>query len=100
MRGRVQNAVSVSCAGALVAAFAIICGVSATPAEAVSLRVKLACSSDYRALCSQYASDSPEVRQCMRAAGEKLSSRCLSALIAAGEVSQEEVARRAAQVRQ
>ena len=72
----------------------------ATQANAVSLRVKLACSSDYRALCSQYASDSPEVRACMRAAGERLSPRCLSALIAAGEVSQEEVARRAAQAHQ
>lgn len=100
MRGLVRNTVSVSCAGALVAALAIVSGVSATPAEAVSLRVKLACSSDYRALCSQYASDSPQVRQCMRAAGEKLSSRCLNALIAAGEVSEEEIARRAAQVRQ
>ncbi len=72
----------------------------ATQANAVSLRVKLACSSDYRALCSQYASDSPEVRACMRAAGERLSPRCLNALIAAGEVSQEEVARRAAQAHQ
>jgi hypothetical protein len=69
-------------------------------AEAVSLRVKLACVSDYRALCGQYASDSPQVRQCMRAAGERLSPRCLNALIAAGEVSEEEVARRASQMRQ
>jgi hypothetical protein len=36
----------------------------------------------------------------MRAAGEKLSARCLNALIAAGEVTEEEVARRAAQMRQ
>jgi hypothetical protein len=36
----------------------------------------------------------------MRAAGERLSSRCLNALIAAGEVSQEEVSRRAAQAHQ
>jgi hypothetical protein len=72
----------------------------ATGAKAVSLRVKLACSIDYHALCSQYASDSPEVRQCMRAAGEKLSPRCLNALTAEGEVSEEEVARRAALLRQ
>lgn len=56
---------------------------------------------DYRALCSQFSSDSPEVRRCMRSAGEKLSPRCLNALIAAGEVSETEVvARRAAQARQ
>jgi hypothetical protein len=79
---------------------AIVGGVWATQAHAVSLRVKLACSSDYRALCSQYSSDSPQVRQCMRAAGEKLSSRCLNALIADGEVTQAEVSRRADQIRQ
>jgi len=71
----------------------------ATTANAVSLRVKLACSRDYYALCSQYASDSPEVRQCMRAAGPKLSPRCINALVQAGEVSQEEVSHRAAQLR-
>ena len=76
-------------------------GVWATSASAVSLQVKLACSKDYRALCSKFSSDSPEVRRCMRSAGEKLSPRCLSALIAAGEVSETEVvARRAAQARQ
>ena len=76
-------------------------GVWATSASAVNLQVKLACSKDYRALCSQFSSDSPEVRRCMRSAGEKLSPRCLNALIAAGEVSETEVvARRAAQARQ
>jgi hypothetical protein len=87
--------------GALtVAAAALAIGFYATEAGAVSLRVKLACASDYHALCGQYSSNSPEVRQCMRAAGEKLSARCLDALVAAGEVSEEEVARRAAQIRQ
>lgn len=75
-------------------------GLWVTSASAVSLHVKLACSRDYFAYCSQFASDSPETRQCMRAVGEKLSSRCLNALIDAGEVSQVEVARRAAQLRQ
>ncbi len=84
----------------VVVAVAALASFWATGANAVSLRVKLACSSDYHALCSQYASDSPEVRQCMRAAGDKLSPGCLNALIAAGEVSEEEVARRAAQLRQ
>ncbi|MBS0232401.1 MAG: hypothetical protein JSR99_02830 [Proteobacteria bacterium] len=76
---------------------AIIC---ANAANAVSLRVKLACSRDYFALCSQFASDSPETRACMRAAGEKLSTRCINALVDAGEVSPTEVSRRAAQLRQ
>jgi hypothetical protein len=78
-----------------------LAGVWATSASAVSLRVKLACSKDYYTHCRQFASDSPEVRRCMRSAGERLSPRCLSALIAAGEVSETEVAaRRAAQSRQ
>jgi hypothetical protein len=86
--------------GSVVVAVAALASFWATEANAVSLRVKLACSSDYHALCSQYASDSPEVRQCMRAAGDKLSTRCLNALIADGEVSEGEVARRAALLRQ
>lgn len=75
-------------------------GLWTASANAVSLHVKLACSRDYFAHCSQFASDSPEVRQCMRAIGDKLSSRCLNALVDAGEVSPTEVARRAAQLRQ
>ncbi len=71
-----------------------------TGANAASLRVKLACSRDYYALCSQFASDSAETRQCMRAAGDKLSTRCINALVEEGEVSVTEVSRRAAQLRQ
>lgn len=68
-------------------------------ANAVSLHVKLACSRDYYAYCSQFATDSPEVRQCMRAAGRKLSERCFNALVDEGEVTPTEVARRAATLR-
>ncbi|MBA2126507.1 hypothetical protein DLM45_09775 [Hyphomicrobium methylovorum] len=76
---------------------AMLMGLSAVPSQAVSLRVKLACSSDYRAHCSRFPSDSAEVRQCMRAAGERLSPRCLQALISAGEVTEAEVAARRAE---
>lgn len=101
MRGPMRNATSRFKSGwPLAVVIASMGGLWATQASAVSLRVKFACAHDYRALCSQYASDSPEVRQCMRAAGEKLSERCLNALIAEGEVSQEEVSRRAAQAHQ
>ncbi len=67
-----------------------------TQASAVSARVKVACSSDYFAYCSMHKVGTPGVRQCMRSAGPKLSKRCLNALISEGEVSQDEVARRAA----
>jgi hypothetical protein len=64
-------------------------------ASAASARVTAACASDYFAYCSQHDPDGPGVRQCMRANGLKLSMGCVNALIAAGEVSKAEVARRA-----
>lgn len=70
--------------------------VQASPAAAVSLAVKMACMTDYMSHCSQHAVGSPAVRSCMRAVGNRLSKRCVSALIAAGEVSQAEVDRRRA----
>jgi hypothetical protein len=66
----------------------------ASNAFAVSLRVQIACASDYYAHCSAYSPDSPQVRSCMRAVGVGLSKGCVSALVAAGEVSSNEVARR------
>jgi len=68
----------------------------ASSAKAVSLRVQMACASDYFSYCSKYPTDGTQVRQCMRANGHKLSSGCVNALVAAGEVSKAEVARRAA----
>ena len=56
--------------------------------------VKEACSADYQAYCSQHSPESMAVRSCMRANGLKLSRACISALIAAGAVTKEEVVRR------
>lgn len=72
---------------------------SISEAGAVSARVKVACASDYFAYCRDHAVGSPGLRQCMRAAGPKLSKRCVNALVSDGEVSQEEVARREAELR-
>jgi hypothetical protein len=66
---------------------------------AVTLGVELACASDYYSYCSKYDPDGPEVRACMRRNGTKLSQRCLNALVAAGEVSKEEVSSRSAKER-
>lgn len=63
-------------------------------ASAVSLRVQMACASDYYAHCSAHSPNSPQVRSCMRAVGVGLSKSCVDALIAAGEVSVAEVSRR------
>ena len=65
-------------------------------AFALSLRVQMACASDYYAHCSAHSPTSPQVRTCMRAVGTSLSKRCVDALVEAGEVSASEVARRRA----
>jgi hypothetical protein len=68
----------------------------ATDVGAVDGRVSSACASDYLAYCSQHDPDGQGTRRCMRANGLKLSQACVNALVAAGEVSKREVARRAA----
>ncbi len=65
-------------------------------AGAVSIRSKLACLSDFRAYCKSYKVGSNEQRHCMNANGPKLSKKCINALVADGEISAAEVARRAA----
>lgn len=69
---------------------------AASAAEAVSPAVKRACANDYFAYCSQHPVGSKALRKCMRSVGPRLSKQCVSALVAAGEVSKREVARRAA----
>jgi hypothetical protein len=68
----------------------------AADAGAVDARVSSACAGDYLTYCSQHDPDGPGTRRCMRANGLKLSKACVNALVAAGEVSKREVARRAA----
>ncbi len=62
-------------------------------ASALSLRVKIACASDYYAHCSTYSPGSPEVRQCMRKVGLGLSKGCVDALAGAGEISSTDYAK-------
>ena len=62
-------------------------------ASAMSLRVKLACASDYYAHCSSYSPGSTEVRQCMRKVGIGLSKGCVEALAGAGEISSTDLAK-------
>ena len=53
-------------------------------ALAVPKAVKKACRSDYFAFCSMHAVGSPELRQCMRTNGKRLSHGCVDALVTAG----------------
>lgn len=89
-------ATAVTIRAALLAAVALGGGFGSSEAGAVSFKVRVACASDYFAYCSDHSPNSPGVRQCMRANGLKLSKRCVDALVGAGEVSRDEVARRAA----
>jgi hypothetical protein len=73
---------------------AVVLAFSVTQASAVSRAVKMACASDYFAHCSMHAVGSPGVRKCMRAVGPRLSPRCVSALVAAGEVSTSKIAKK------
>ncbi|MGO9171296.1 MAG: hypothetical protein ACLP7P_04945 [Rhodomicrobium sp.] len=82
----------------IIAGFVLMSAVAgqSSQAPAASLAVELACAADYYAYCSKHDPDGPEVRACMRSNGHKLSQRCLRALVAAGEVSKNEVDRRTA----
>lgn len=65
-----------------------------SPASAVSASVRNACTGDYFNFCAGMEVGSPELRRCFNRNGAKLSSGCVSALVAAGEVSRAEVNRR------
>jgi hypothetical protein len=94
MTRKTTSFVARSATGAALASATLIAFV--TQAGAVSASVQSACASDYLAYCSQHDPDGPGVRRCMRANGLKLSKSCVNALIAAGEVSKDEVSRRSA----
>jgi len=80
-------------AGAFVLGAALL---PSSPAGAVSAAVRFACAGDYFAHCSSFSPGSAETRSCMRAVGYELSKGCISALVAAGEVSKSETERRSA----
>lgn len=69
---------------------------STNQAGAVDERVKSACRDDYFQFCSGHEVGSEALRQCMRKADSKLSPICVDALVAAGEVTADEIKRRRA----
>jgi hypothetical protein len=81
--------------GVLAAAF-LLAVMPISQAGAVSAQVRHACAGDYLSNCSSFAPESAETRRCMRAVGYRLSQGCIHALVAAGEVSKAEIARRSA----
>ena len=59
-----------------------------------SKAVQKACAKDYKAHCGQYGIETDALRLCMDRAGQRLTKTCIDALVAAGEVSKQEVERR------
>jgi hypothetical protein len=59
-----------------------------------SKAVQKACAKDYKAHCGQYGIETDALRLCMDRAGQRLTKTCVDALVAAGEVSKQEVERR------
>lgn len=75
-----------------------VIAVSATQASAVDSGVRRACMGDYLNYCRQHGVNVSKVSGCMRRNGNRLSKRCVGALVKAGYVSKSEVARRQARL--
>lgn len=59
-----------------------------------SKAVQNACAKDYKQHCGQYGIETEALRLCMDRAGQRLTKPCVDALVAAGEVTKQEVERR------
>jgi hypothetical protein len=79
--------------GLLVGIFSIVCLVSSAQAESVTVTpaVQQGCEWDYNQFCNQYGIGSELLDMCFKRNGPKLSKKCVDALIAAGDTSQEYV---------
>lgn len=79
----------------LLTALVLPLGVSPGSAQhKYSKAVQDACVSDYKAHCGEYGIETEALRLCMDRAGRQLTKSCVDALVAAGEVSKQEVERR------
>lgn len=57
-------------------------------ADAVTERQKRDCKADYNRYCKKYAVGSEGLRACMSRSIKKVSNRCISALVAGGDMTQ------------
>jgi hypothetical protein len=79
----------------LVAMFCLVASTGGAFAQhTYSKAVQKACAKDYKAHCGQYGVETEALRLCMDRAGQRLTKTCVNALVAAGEVSRQEVERR------
>ena len=69
------------------AIFAVILTLLPAKAGAVTERMKRDCRSDYTRYCKAYKLGSEGLRACMSRSIRKVSNRCISALVAGGEMT-------------
>ena len=83
------------CNRVLIAALSVVAGTGVADAQhTYSKAVQKACAKDYKAHCGQYGIETEALRLCMDRSGQRLTKTCVDALVAAGEVSKQEVERR------
>lgn len=70
------------------AAFALILALAPDTAGAVTARMKRDCKGDYNRYCKKYELGSEGLRACMSRSIRQVSNRCISALVAGGEMTQ------------
>jgi hypothetical protein len=71
----------------MLAVFAVTLALAPAPAGAVTARIKRDCKSDYNRFCKKYELGSEGLRACMSRSIRGVSNRCISALVAGGEMT-------------
>ena len=78
---------------AMLAVFAVTLALAPEPASAVTARIKRVCKSDYNRYCKKYELGSEGLRACMSRSIRGVSNRCISALVAGGEMTKAQAER-------
>ena len=78
---------------AMLAAFTVILALAPDTAGAVTARIKRDCKSDYNRYCKKYELGSEGLRACMSRSIRGVSNRCISALVAGGEMTKAQAER-------
>jgi hypothetical protein len=72
----------------------VFAGAAEAQPSRYSKQLQRACANDYKVHCGQFGLETEALRLCMNRVGHRLTTTCVNALVAAGEVSQAEVNRR------
>ena len=78
---------------AMLAVFFFTLALAPDTASAVTARIKRDCKSDYNRYCKKYELGSEGLRACMSRSIRGVSNRCISALVAGGEMTKAQAER-------